>query len=36
VPVVIENKTGAGGRLAAQQLKAATAGQNVLMIANPA
>src|SRR3982751_2160971 len=36
VPVVVENKTGAGGRLAAQQLKATPAGQNVLMIGNPA
>ncbi|HMA09967.1 MAG TPA: tripartite tricarboxylate transporter substrate-binding protein, partial [Ramlibacter sp.] len=36
VPVVVENKTGAGGRLAAQQVKAAPAGQNVLMLANPA
>ena len=36
VPVVVENKTGAGGRLAAQQVKATPAGQNVLMLANPA
>ncbi len=36
VPVVVDNKTGAGGRLAAQQVKAAPAGQNVLMLANPA
>lgn len=36
VPVVVENKTGAGGRLAAQQLKGAPASQNVLMLANPA
>ena len=36
VPVVVENKTGAGGRLAAQQVKASPAGQNVLMLANPA
>lgn len=36
VPVVVENKTGAGGRLAAQQLKGAPATQNVLMLANPA
>lgn len=35
-PVVVENRTGAGGRLAAQQLKNAGAGQNVLMLANPA
>jgi len=33
--VVVENKTGAGGRLAAQQVKAMT-GQQVLMLANPA
>ena len=36
VPVLVDNKPGAGGRLAAQQVKAATAGQNVLMVANPA
>lgn len=34
--VVVENRTGAGGRLAAQQVKAAPPGQHVLMIANPA
>ena len=34
VPVVVENKTGAGGRFAAQQVKATPAGQNVLMLAN--
>ena len=34
--VVVENKTGAGGRLAAQQVKATPAGQNVLMVGNPA
>jgi tripartite-type tricarboxylate transporter receptor subunit TctC len=34
--VIVENKTGAGGRLAAQQVKATPAGQHVLMIANPA
>jgi tripartite-type tricarboxylate transporter receptor subunit TctC len=34
--VVVENKTGAGGRLAAQVVKAAPAGQHVLMVANPA
>jgi len=36
VPVLVENKPGAGGRLAAQQAKAALAQQNVLMLANPA
>lgn len=36
VPVLVENKTGAGGRLAAQQVKATPAGQNVLMLGNPA
>lgn len=36
VPVVVDNKPGAGGRLAAQQLKSAPAQQNVLMVANPA
>jgi len=36
VPVIVENKPGAGGRLAAQQAKATPAGQNVLMLANPA
>jgi tripartite-type tricarboxylate transporter receptor subunit TctC len=36
VPVVVDNKPGAGGRLAAQQVKASPAGQNVLMLANPA
>jgi tripartite-type tricarboxylate transporter receptor subunit TctC len=34
--VVVENKTGAGGRIAAQQVKATPAGQQVLMVANPA
>jgi tripartite-type tricarboxylate transporter receptor subunit TctC len=34
--VVVENKTGAGGRLAAQQVKSTPASQNVLMVANPA
>jgi tripartite-type tricarboxylate transporter receptor subunit TctC len=34
--VLVENKTGAGGRLAAQQVKATPAGQNVLMVGNPA
>jgi tripartite-type tricarboxylate transporter receptor subunit TctC len=36
VAVVVDNKTGAGGRLAAQQVKAAQANQNVLLLANPA
>nr|WP_232533072.1 MULTISPECIES: Bug family tripartite tricarboxylate transporter substrate binding protein [Ramlibacter] len=36
VPVVVENRTGAGGRLAAQQLKGAPASQNALLVANPA
>jgi tripartite-type tricarboxylate transporter receptor subunit TctC len=36
VTVVVENKTGAGGRLAAQQVKATPPGQNVLMVGNPA
>lgn len=36
VPVIVENKSGAGGRLAAQQAKATPANQNVLMLANPA
>lgn len=34
--VVVENKTGAGGRLAAQVVKATPPGQHVLMLANPA
>lgn len=36
VPVIVENKTGAGGRIAAQALRQASAQQNVLMLANPA
>ena len=36
ITVVVENKTGAGGRLAAQQVKATPPGQHVLMVANPA
>jgi tripartite-type tricarboxylate transporter receptor subunit TctC len=36
VPVIVDNKTGAGGRLAAQSVKAAPANQNVLLLANPA
>ncbi|MEY2953889.1 MAG: hypothetical protein RLZZ401_1976 [Pseudomonadota bacterium] len=34
--VVVDNKTGAGGRLAAQQVKTTPVNQNVLMLANPA
>lgn len=36
VPVVVENRPGAGGRVAAQQVKAAPADRPVLMLANPA
>jgi tripartite-type tricarboxylate transporter receptor subunit TctC len=36
VPVTVENKTGAGGRLSAQQVKAAGSDQNVLLAGNPA
>ena len=36
VNVIVENRTGAGGRLAAQQFKLATAADNVLMLGNPA
>src|SRR5690606_23765949 len=36
VTVVVENKPGAGGRLAAQQVKLARPDENVLMIGNPA
>lgn len=36
VPVIVENKTGAGGRIAAQNVRAAAAGQNVLLVGNPA
>ena len=36
VTVIVDNKPGAGGRLAAQQLKSGPASQNVLMLANPA
>jgi len=34
--VVVDNKPGAGGRLAAQQLRGASAGTQVLLLANPA
>jgi len=36
VTVVVENRTGAGGRLAAQQLERAAAEQNIIMVGNPA
>ncbi len=36
VAVIVENKPGAGGRLAAQSLRSASADQNVLLLANPA
>jgi tripartite-type tricarboxylate transporter receptor subunit TctC len=36
VPVTVENRPGEGGRLAAKQLKRAPAGENVLMLGNPA
>ena len=36
VNVIVENKPGAGGRLAAQSLKGARADQNLLLLANPA
>lgn len=36
VTVIVENKAGAGGRLAAQQLKSAPATENALMLGNPA
>lgn len=35
-PVIVENKSGAGGRLAAQQLRGSGANQNALLLANPA
>ncbi|MYN11570.1 ABC transporter substrate-binding protein [Pusillimonas sp. TS35] len=36
VPVIVENKTGAGGRIAAQYVKGASADKNILILANPA
>jgi len=36
VPVVVDNRTGAGGRIAAQGLRAVKDDRNVLMIGNPA
>lgn len=36
VSVIVENKTGAGGRIAAQYVKAAGADKNILMLGNPA
>lgn len=36
VPVVVENKTGAGGRIAAQHVKNAGADANMLLLGNPA
>lgn len=35
-PVIVENKTGAGGRVSAQYVKAAPAQQPMLLLANPA
>ena len=35
-PVIVENKTGAGGRLSAQYVKSAPANQPALLLANPA
>ncbi len=35
-PVIVENKTGAGGRLSAQYVKALPANQPALLLANPA
>ena len=34
VPVVVDNRTGAGGRLAAQQLKGSPPNQNAILLAN--
>jgi tripartite-type tricarboxylate transporter receptor subunit TctC len=36
VPVIVENRTGAGGRISAQYVKTTPADQNVLLVANPA
>lgn len=36
VPVIVENKPGAGGRVAAQQFKSTPADKNALILANPA
>ncbi|GHC42622.1 hypothetical protein GCM10010096_11840 [Alcaligenes pakistanensis] len=36
IPIVVENKTGAGGRIAAQYVKSTAADKNVLILANPA
>ena len=36
VNLIVDNRTGAGGRIAAQQLKRATAEHNLVMIGNPA
>ncbi|MDD0812166.1 tripartite tricarboxylate transporter substrate-binding protein [Curvibacter sp. RS43] len=36
VPVIVENRVGAGGRLAAQQLHRDTSGHNQVLLANPA
>ena len=36
VPVIIENKLGAGGRISAQLVKKAASTENVLLIGNPA
>lgn len=35
-PVIVENRTGAGGRIAAQHVARATAEDNVLLLGNPA
>ena len=36
VTVIVENRVGAGGRLAAQQVQKDTSGQNLVLLANPA